>query len=74
MRIDDWEDRLLRRLDVVTDDRWTYAIRLSAVKAIQAMLGEGNPLRYLSADALMVQMRQGRDDLRAYLNRHGQWN
>lgn len=45
--------RLLRRLAVVVDDRWTYQIRLSAVQAIQVSLPDGNPLRGENAEQLL---------------------
>ena len=70
--LDDWEARLLRRLDVVVDDRWPYRVRLAAVTAIQATLGPQNPLRFLSPDALLLQMTEGAN-LRPFLNRDGRY-
>lgn len=48
-----WKARLLMRLGVVVDEGFSYQVRLSAVRAIQAMLDADNPLRRESADDLL---------------------
>lgn len=63
-----WHGRLLRRLNVIVDDRWAYSIRLAAVKAAQQMLDDRNPLRSRSAEDLLDSVLQPWD-VRLYLER-----
>lgn len=49
----EWHGRLLRRLAVVVNEHWTYSIRLAAIKAVQSMLPDGNPLKQENPENLL---------------------
>lgn len=60
--------RLRKRLGVIVSDRWSYRIRLCAVRAVQGMLPAENPLKQESAESLLDRTLQPWD-VRLYLER-----
>ena len=60
--------RLLKRLAVVVSEDWPYTVRRAAIRAVQSMLPDVNPLKRVPADALLDQIKPPWET-RTYLER-----